>query len=267
MTLVNDYLLYLAAGAVAGLLGGMLGIGGGTIIVPVLAFIFHAHGYAPEVLTHMAVGTSLATIIFTSISSVRAHHQRGAVDWNAVQRIAPGLVVGSLLGAQIAHALPARTLQLVIGAFAWTMAAQMLSGWQAKAHRQLPGGASLFGAGGIIGTASAIFGIGGGSLMVPYLSYHNVIMQRAVATASACGLPIAVAGAVGFMIAGWHEARLPPQSLGFVYLPALLGIALSSMIFARIGAHFAHRLPAATLKKVFAGLLLIVGLQFMLGLK
>lgn len=267
MNLTLEYLIYLAAGAAAGLLGGLLGIGGGLVVVPVLVFIFHAHGFAPEVLTHMAVGTSLATIILTSISSVRAHHERGAVEWRVFALVAPGLVLGSLFGAQIAHALPARTLQLVIGGFALLMAVQMLSGWQASAHRALPGRTGLLGAGGIIGTASAIFGIGGGSLMVPFLSYHNVLMQRAVATAAACGLPIAVAGAAGFVYAGWGESGLPAQSLGYIYLPAWVGISAASVVFARPGAHYAHRLPAKTLKRIFAVLLIVVGLQFISGLK
>lgn len=267
MEFLNDYLLYFAAGAAAGLLGGMLGIGGGMVVVPVLVFSFHAHDFPPGVLTHMAVGTSLATIILTSISSVRAHHQRGAVDWTIFRQVAPGLVLGSLLGAQIAHELPARLLQLVIGSFALLMAAQMLSGWQASGHRQLPGRTGMGIAGGVIGTASAIFGIGGGSLMVPFLSYHQLLMQRAVATASACGLPIAVAGTAGFILAGWHTEGLPPSSLGYIYLPAFAGISMASVLFARIGAQFAHRLPAATLKKLFALLLVLVGIQFMLGLK
>lgn len=267
MELLFDYGLYLLAGAAAGLLGGMLGIGGGMVVVPVLVFSFHAQGVSAEVLTHMAVGTSLATIIVTSLSSIRTHHQKRAVDWSVFKQVAPGLVLGALLGAQIAHALPARALQLIIGVFALLMATQMLSGWQAGAHRQLPGRAGQSLAGGVIGVASAIFGIGGGSLMVPYLSFHQVQMQRAVATAAACGLPIAVAGAIGFVAAGWAEPGLPAQSLGYIYLPAFIGISAASMVFARLGAQFAHRLPAATLKKIFAGLLILVGLQFLFGLK
>ncbi len=261
-SLIIEIGLYLGLGAVAGVLAGLFGVGGGLIIVPALVFGFTQQGIGVEVLTHMAVGTSLATIIFTSISSVRAHHQRGAVRWPLVRPMAVGILVGAFLGGQTAAILSGPTLQLIIGVFALCVAAQMGLGLTPKAARDVPGTPGLVVAGGLVGWASAIFGIGGGSLTVPFLSWCNVKMQQAVATSSACGLPIALSGAGAYMFAGWHQAGLPPWSLGFVYLPALLGIILTSVLFARVGAKLAHRLPADKLKKLFAFLLLCVGLQF-----
>jgi len=262
--------IYLLAGALAGLLGGMLGVGGGLIIVPVLVFGFQAQHFPPEVLTHMAVGTSLATIIFTSISSVKTHHEHHAVRWELVKVIAPGIVLGTLTGAALAHLLQGRTLQLIIGSFAILMGLQMASGWQPGGEnatpRALPHAGGLAAGGGLIGVASAIFGIGGGSLTVPWLSFHGVRMQEAVATSAVCGLAIALSGTVGFIVTGLQVAHLPAHSLGYVYLPAFIGISATSVLFARLGAKLAHRLPATTLKKIFALLLIIVGSQFVFGM-
>lgn len=261
--------LYLLAGAVAGLLGGLLGVGGGLVIVPVLVFSFHMQHFAPEVLTQMAVGTSLATIIFTSLSSIKAHHERGAVRWELVRRIVPGLVTGTLVGAEVAHLLDGHVLQLIIGGFALLMGLRMLAGKtpaREKVEHPLPGPAGLAAGGGIIGAASALFGIGGGSLTVPWLTHYSVRMQEAVATSSACGLAIAVAGATGFIITGWQVPALPPHTLGYIHLPAFIGISASSMLFARVGAGLAHRLPAAKLKRIFALLLIVVGCQLIFGM-
>lgn len=264
-----DYLLYLGVGAVAGLLGGLLGIGGGLVIVPVLVYSFAAQGMDPAVLTQMAVGTSLATIIFTSFSSVKAHHERGAVRWELVRNIAPGIVIGTLIGAQIAHLLPGKGLQGLIGIFAVLMALQMLTNWRpGTRHTEpsaLPGRKGLVLGGGLIGTTSALFGIGGGSLTVPWLTYHAVRMQEAVATSSACGMAIALAGTAGFVATGWGRTALPDASAGYIYLPAFAGISLSSLLFARAGVRLAHRMKADSLRKLFAVLLMVVGIRMITG--
>ncbi len=262
-----DYiLLYLILGCFSGFVAGLFGIGGGMVIVPVLVFSFQAQGLSPTILTHLAIGTSLAAIIITSMSAVWAHHQHGSVLWSVVKKLALGLLIGSVIGAQIAHAIPARELEIIIGCFALLTAAQMLTGWKGKlGDIPLPNSVGLASAGGGIGMASAIFGIGGGTFTVPYLTLHGVRMTHAVATASACGLPIAFAGAVGFMWAGWHEALLPKGAIGFVYLPAFMGISATSLVFARLGATLAHRLPADTLKQCFACLLVLVGITFIIG--
>lgn len=262
--------LYLLIGSAAGLTGGLLGVGGGLIIVPALVLAFTHQGFAPEVLTQMALGTSLATILFTSLSAVKAHHAHMAVRWELVRAIAPGLVIGTLAGAVVAHLLQGRTLQLAIGVFAILMGLRMFTGWQFRSQDKeatpLPGRKGLAAGGGIIGVASAIFGIGGGSMTVPWLNHHGVRMQEAVATSSACGIAIAVAGAIGFFSTGIQAAQMPPATLGYLYLPALIAISLTSMTTAQLGAKLAHRLPAATLKKVFGVLLMVVGSHFIFGL-
>ena len=265
MTLIYVFASYLALGALAGTLAGLFGIGGGLIIVPVLIFSFGLQGISPEVAAHLAVGTSLATIVFTSISSIRSHHKRSAVRWDIFRWMAVGIVVGAVLGAWSASLLSGPTLELVIGVFVIAVAAKMLTGANPKPGRVVPGQRGLVASGGIIGWASAIFGIGGGTLTVPYLTWCNLRMQHAVGTSAACGLPIALAGALGNIWTGWGNANLPEYSVGFIYLPALLGIILTSVVFARVGAALAHRLDAAVLKRIFAVVLVIVGLRFLLS--
>ena len=256
-------LTYLAVGAFAGLLAGLFGIGGGMVIVPVLVITFEILGFSADVLTHMAVATSLATIAFTSISSVHTHHQKGAVDWPIVVGLSSGILLGAVLGVFTADALSGAGLQIVIGVSALMMAAQMGLGLKPKPTRTLPGKAGLAGAGAGIGWASSLFGIGGGSLTVPFLTWCNHPMQRSVATAAACGFPIALVGASVNMIVGWDNSLLPENSLGYVYVPALLGIALTSVPFARLGAKLAHKLSAEKLKKLFAIMLVFVAIKFL----
>ncbi len=260
-----EFALYLVLGAIAGILAGLFGVGGGIIIVPVLVFSFTAQGFAPEVLTHLAVGTSLATIVFTSINSIREHNRRGAVQWNLFVWLAPGILAGAAVGGVTAALIQGPILQKIIGVFAICVALQLALNLTPKNPRPLPKRPELVAAGGIIGWASAIFGIGGGSVTVPFLVWRSVSIQQAVATSAACGFPIAFAGAVVFMSTGWHESQLPDWSLGFVYFPAVLGIALTSMFFARFGARLAHRLPPLLLKRLFALLLTAGGISFLLN--
>ncbi|MFK3797925.1 sulfite exporter TauE/SafE family protein [Pseudomonas sp. NPDC088444] len=259
-----EFLLYLALGACAGVLAGLFGVGGGIIIVPVLVFSFTLQGFDSSVLTHLAVGTSLATIVFTSIQSVRAHHRMGAVRWPVFAWMTVGILIGAGLGSLTASYIAGPHLQKIIGVFAILVAIQMALDLKPKASRGVPGKPGLVGAGVVIGWASAIFGIGGGSLTVPFLTWRSLTMQQAVATSSACGFPIAVASAISFMILGWHDPLLPPHSLGFVYLPALIGIAVTSMFFARFGARLAHKLSPRVLKRLFALLLVLVGTSFLI---
>ncbi|EXB49582.1 sulfite exporter TauE/SafE family protein [Acinetobacter sp. 1000160] len=251
-------------GAIAGFAAGLFGVGGGLIIVPILYIVFTQMNYDPNVIMHIAVGTSLATIIVTSISSVTAHHKKGAVLWSVFRNLAPGLVAGSFLGAGIADLMSGQHLQLVIGVFAVWMAYKMFKGAHAVVdpNRHLPSAALQLAAGGGIGVASAIFGIGGGSLTVPYLNRHGVVMQKAVATSAACGLPIAVAGALGFMWFGAKEQIDVPNTIGYVHVYAFFGISVMSFITAKFGAKVAHLLSPAMLKKCFAGLLVVVGCYF-----
>ena len=258
------FLLYMLLGAGAGTLAGLFGVGGGLIIVPVLIFSFTLQGMSVEVMTHLAVGTSLATIVFTSINSVLAHHKRGAVRWPIVMWLSGGIILGSFLGGITAAFIPGRELQVIIGVFALLMSAQMATGWRPKGAASTLGHTLLSIAGVIIGWASAIFGIGGGSLTVPFLTWRGVEMKQAVASAAAVGLPLAISGTLSFMWMGWQHDALPDWSVGYVYLPALIGIASTSMIFARVGAALAHKLDPVMLKRLFAVLLLCVGLNFLL---
>ncbi len=258
-------IIYLLLGAFAGLVAGLLGVGGGLIIVPVLVIIFTGQGMADHLIVHMAVGTSLATIVFTSISSVRAHHQHGAVLWPVFWQLTPGIVIGAWLGALFADVLASDQLRRFFGVFEILVAIQMTFNVKPQPHRQLPKRVGMFTAGGVIGAISAVVGIGGGTMTVPFLVWCNVVMRKAVATSSACGLPIAIAGATGFVFTGWNAADLPTYSSGYVYWPAFIGIVIASILFAPVGARLAHRLPSVQLKRIFAVLLYILGFRMLLG--
>lgn len=257
-------LIYLAAGAVAGLASGLFGIGGGLIIVPVLLFVFAGQGVVPELQMHMAVGTSLATIIVTSLSSIRAHYRLGGILWPVFRQLAAGIILGTLIGAVVADALSRGALEMVFAVLVLVLAAKMAFGGQPAPHRSLPGVAGLLGAGSVIGSISALMGIGGGALSVTYLSWCGVEMRKAVGTSAACGLPIAVSGAASFIVTGWNEAQLPPGATGYVYWPAAGGIVAASVLLAPLGARLAHRLPQKALKRAFAVFLAVVGLKLLL---
>ena len=259
-----ELIIYLAIGAIAGFAAGLFGVGGGLIIVPILYVVFTHMGYDPSVIMQMALGTSLATIMVTSVSSVMAHHQKGAVLWPVFKNLAPGLVIGSFAGAGIAGWMSGAHLQLLIGVFAIWVAYSMFRTANVKVDesKQLPSKAMQTLAGGGIGVASAIFGIGGGSLTVPYLNRNGVVMQKAVATSAACGLPIAIAGAIGFMFFGAKAHGQIENTIGFVHIYAFIGISIMSFMTAKLGAKVAHALSPASLKKCFAVLLSAVGLYF-----
>ena len=260
---MDTWLLYVAVGAIAGILAGLFGVGGGLVIVPVLVFIFKGQGISEAVMMHLAIGTSLATIVLTALSSVRAHHSHGAVRWSVVYRLSPGIVVGAFLGAAVADALPTPVLRIFFAVFELTVAGLLWWNHQPAAHRGLPGAVGMGVAGGVIGAVSSVVGIGGGTLTVPFLTWCHVHLRQAVATSSACGLPIALAGALGFVVMGWNEAELPPLATGYLYWPAVAGIGIASVLFAPLGAKLAHTLPVATLRKFFALFLAALGLRML----
>ncbi|MFN3884954.1 MAG: sulfite exporter TauE/SafE family protein [Rhodocyclaceae bacterium] len=257
---------YLALGAVAGFFAGLLGVGGGAIMVPVLALLFTAQGFPETHLMHLALGTSMAAIVFTSISSLRAHHAHGAVRWPIVRIMAPGILVGTFLGAQLASLMPTRPLAIFFAVFMSYVAFQMLANVKPKPSRQLPGRFGMFLVGSGIGAISALAAIGGGSLSVPFMVWCNVKMHEAIGTSAAIGFPIAVAGSVGYLVGGWHATGLPAWSFGYVYLPALAACVMMSMLTAPLGAKAAHRLPVAALKKIFAGVILLLLAKMLHGL-
>ncbi len=259
------FLLYMLVGAVAGTLAGLLGIGGGLVIVPMLTFSFVAQGIPHDHILHLALGTSLASIIFTSISSLKAHNSRGAVLWPAVLRITPGIMVGTFCGSWIAAQLSTNFLKIFFAVFLIWVATQMLLGIKPKAARELPGNTGMFGAGGTIGVFSSLVGIGGGTLSVPFLVFHNSAMHQAIGTSAAIGLPLAIAGTIGYIVNGLGTPGLPAGSIGYIHLTGLLGIVTASVFTAPLGAKLAHSLPVAKLKKIFSILLYVVGFRMLIG--
>lgn len=253
---------YPLLGAVAGLCAGLLGVGGGLLIVPMLALIFEHAGFGTEYGMHLALGTSMAVIVFTSISSMLSHHRHGAVRWDLVQAFSPGLVAGTFAGAWCAQWLDARFLAVFFVVFVYYSSARLLFGKPPHPDHALPGRGALLAAGAGIGVVSSLVAIGGATLATPYMIRRNVPVHTAIGTSSAIGLPVAAAGALGYMLAGQGQT-LPAGSLGFVYLPALLGVALTTVLFAPLGARLAHRLPPARLRMAFAILLLLLATRML----
>lgn len=244
----------LALGAFTGLAAGLLGIGGGMMLVPFMTVVLESVGFPSGEVVKVAIATSLTSIVFTSASSVRAHHQRGAVRWDVVRALAPGILVGALLAAQLAGALPGQALGAAFGVFLGWSAIRMLRRPPAMAPRAMPRAPGMFATGIGIGALSAVLGGGGGFMTVPFLSRRGVSIQQAIATSAACGFPIALAGTLGYLWAG-RGVALPPHTLGYVYWPALAAVSASSMLTAPWGARTAHALPRRTLELAFAALL------------
>jgi uncharacterized protein len=245
-----------ALGLCTGFLAGLLGIGGGMIMVPFITVILSGRGVAPDLAVKMAIATSMATIIFTSVSSVRAHHKRGAVRWDIVKLLAPGIVIGAALASLgVFSLLKGSSLALLFAAFVAFSATQMLLNKKPQAARTLPGPAGQLGAGTVIGFLSGLVGAGGGFVSVPFMTWCNVAIHNAVATSAGLGFPIALANALGYVVSGQGVANLPPGSLGYVYLPALVVIGIASVLMAPVGVKAAHALPVASLKRVFASIL------------
>lgn len=261
---MTEIILYLLTGAVAGLSAGLLGIGGGLIIVPMLFFIFSQQPVPSTHVMHMALATSLATIIVTSLSSARAHHKRGAVLWPVAYRLSPGIILGAWLGAMFASALASDILRPVFGVFELLVAIHLLVNYRPATHNTSISTTRSVAGGTVIGAISSIVGIGGGTLTVPFLLWHNVAIRNAVATSAAVGFPIAVAGTATYVISGWKIAGLPDYSLGYVNLYAFAMIIITSIITAPLGASLAHKLPEKTLRIVFALFLLALSAKMLL---
>ena len=245
-----------ALGLVTGFLAGLLGVGGGMLIGPFMTLILSAQGVSADLAVKMAIATSMATIMFTSVSSVRAHHQRGAMRWNIVKGLAPGIVLGgAIAGAGVFALLKGTTLAIVFALFVSFSATQMFLDRKPRPGRQMPGTAGQLATGSLIGFLSGLVGAGGGFISVPFMVAHNVAIVNAVATSAALGFPIALANTVGYVVSGTAVAGLPSGALGYVWLPGLVVIASCSVLTAPLGARTAHRLPVDQLKRVFAVLL------------
>lgn len=255
--------VFMCCGAVAGVLAGLLGVGGGIVIVPMLDFVFSMLHFPEAAIHHLALGTSLASIMVTSISSSRAHHKRGAVHWSIVKQITPGILLGTFLGGLVASHMPTTFLRIFFVVFLFTVSAQMLSGYRPPATREMPSAVGTASVGGGIGLISSFVGIGGGTLSVPFMTYCNIPMHEAVGTSAAIGFPIAVAGTLSYIVGGWGTPGLPAGCLGYVHMLAFAGIACVSFFTAPLGAKLSHALPTAKLKKVFAVFLIVVAIKML----
>ncbi len=249
----------LALGAFTGLFAGLFGIGGGGIMVPALTFLFVQQQFPAEHVLHMALATSMATIVPTAIASLRAHHNHNAVIWSVVLKIAPGILLGTFAGTFLASYLSTKPLAIFFSCFMAGVALQMVLNRKPKPSRQLPGMIGLSSTGTGIGVISALVAIGGGTLTVPFLVWCNVSLPVAIGTSAAVGLPIALSGALGYILNGWNQIHLPAHTLGYIYWPAVIAMASMSFFTAPLGARLAHRLPIPLLKKLFS--LLLIGLS------
>lgn len=260
-----DIVVLILIGAVAGTLAGLLGIGGGAIIVPVLVVVFERQGVATGPLMQAAIGTSMATIVFTAVSATLAHHRRGSIRWRTFWDMTPGVVIGALVGVSIAHWLPSKALKVLFGVFLLLIAARMAWPTLPQTSRPMLSRRWLAAVGGSIGILSSLFGIGGASMSIPFLTWCGLSAAEVVGTSAAMGIPIAAAGTAGYIVAGLGAADLPPLSVGYIVLPAFGGIVVASTLFAPLGARLAHRVSPATLRRLFAVLLVIFGLRLLLG--
>ena len=260
------WLSYPLLGVFAGFIAGLFGVGGGLTIVPLLFMLFTAQQFPIEHSMHLALGTSMATICFTSISSMRAHHEHGAVRWDIVKSFAPALMLGTLGGSFIAAWVPTRPLAMVFTAIVYYASFQIMRDSRPKPHRQLPGNLGMASVGLGIGVVSSLVAAGGGFLSIPFMLFCNVAVHHAVGTSAALGFPIAVAGTIGFIASGWRAPGLPEYSLGYVYLPALIGVVAISYLMAPVGARLAHKLPVKQLKRAFGGFLALLATKMLHGL-
>jgi uncharacterized membrane protein YfcA len=260
-----EWVAYLGIGALVGFAAGLLGIGGGVVMVPLLVLVFNAHGLPSEHVLHLALGTAIAAMVFTSIASMRAHHAHGAVDWKIARAMSPGILVGSFGAALLAGLIPTRPLALLFTALVFYAATQILLDIKPSTTRELPGPAGIFAAGAVIGAISSLLAAGGAFLTIPFLAWCKVPLRRAIGTAAANGLPIALAGTAGYVLHGLRVPGLPALSLGYVYLPALALVVATSMLAAPLGARLAHRLPVKRLRVVFALLLYIFALRLLIA--
>ncbi|UOO81210.1 sulfite exporter TauE/SafE family protein [Uruburuella testudinis] len=260
-------LIMLLVGSFAGFVAGLLGIGGGMVVVPVVLWVLQMQGLgAIDHAQHLAVGTSFAIMVFTTFSSVMAQHRKGGVDWAVVRRMAPGMIAGVMVGSVLAKYISNAALQIFFVVFVLLVAFKTLADAKPKPSRSLPGAAGLTAVGSLFGIASSWVGIGGGSLSVPFMLYCNVPVRTAVGTSAGLAWPIAVAGAVGYLYSGWNVAGLPEGTWGFWYLPAVAVLSVATMLFAPLGVKAAHKLPPEKLKLAFGILLLVIAARMLWGL-
>ena len=255
------WLIYLAVGVFVGFFAGLLGIGGGSVMVPILSLTFASQDFSGDHVIHMAIATSMATIIPGGIASAWTHHQHRAVNWRVVRQMLPGILAGTFSGAVIAHFSSTAFLKTFFVGFICFLAIQLLFDLKPKGHHALPGAGGMFAFGAVMGVISSFAGIGGAVLSISFLTWCNIRMHDAIGTAAAIGVPLALAGTVGFVATGLFDKGLPQWSLGYVYLPAFAGIAITSFALAPLGAKLAHRLPVVVLRRVFVVFLVALAVK------
>ena len=259
-------MLFLLLGLFVGVMAGLLGIGGGAIMVPILTSLFLLQGVPAEKVVHLALGTSMASIVATSFASLRAHHARGGVIWDIVKRMTPGIILGTFCATFLASYISSFYLAVFFALFMAFVAAQMFINKKPKPGRELPGNAGLLAVGSGIGAISALVSIGGGSLMVPYLTRQNVDIKKAIGTSAAIGLPLSITGTLGYLINGWAHSSPENYTFGFIYLPAVILISVAGFFTAPLGAKLAHKLPVTVLKKCFGLLLILLSVKMLSSL-
>ncbi len=257
-------LAYLALGAVVGVFAGLFGVGGGLLLVPALLFLFDLQQFPADLGMHMALGTSMASILFTSLASMHKHHQHAAVNWQVVRDLSPGILLGTLLGALFAASVSQSALGIFFALFVYFVAAQILFDIRPHPSRQLPGIAGMTLTGTLTGWVSSLVSIGGGAIIIPFLLWCNVPLRKAIGTSAAIGFPVAVGGTLGYVAAGLHLQTLPTHSWGFVYLPALLWVSLASSLTAPLGAKATHLVRVELIRKLFSLVLIALATKLLL---
>lgn len=261
--IISTLIFCLILGCVAGFLAGLLGIGGGLVIVPALVYLLPSVGVKPDLVMPIALSTSLASIIFTSSSAAWAHHKNGNIPWTTARKLMATIALGALIGAYIVDALSSNTLTIIFAVAVIILALYMLLSIRVERTKAMPNDKVIEAIGLSTGTIASLMGISGGAILVPVLTYFSMSIRHAIGTATICGFIVATFGAIGFIITGVDQANLPEWSLGYIYLPALLGIVISSSLFANLGVKWAAKLPIRTLKKMFASFLILVAIKMM----
>ncbi len=255
------YLIYLLLGVFAGTLSGLFGIGGGLVIVPTLLFCFRFLGFSPDLAIHMAIGTSLSIIVITASNSVFSHHRRGGIDWSIVRKILIPLIIGTYSGGLVSSKLSASLLETIFSVYVVLVSLKMFLDVKIDKVEKETSIVLYSIVGAVIGFKSAILGIGGGTISIPFLSWRGFSMKKAVGVSAALGLPISIVGSISYIVSGLKVSALPEQSLGYIYLPAFFGVILTSSFFAHLGAKLSHKLPQEKMRKGFAIFLSIIAVK------
>lgn len=259
----TEFTIFALIGALTGISAGLLGISGGVIVVPLLAMTFQNFGINGHVVMHMAVATSLAAMVFTAASSTYSHNRRGAVIWHVFWQFLPGIIIGTILGVLFASLLSTQILKYIFVIFLILIAIGMFFSFHVFARHHLPKPLGMSFVGLFIGAKSGLLGVGGGAITVPFLTWASIPMRRASGTAAACGLPIAIVGTISTIYTGWGVTQVSHYTLGYVYWPAAMMVAASSMLCVFIGSKLSLLLPTILIKRIFAFVLILAAINLL----